>query len=412
MMKNKQLLYLFFCNFGIFFIGTGLLPILPLYVAKFGASDTEIGLYLGVTYFAIAGGTTLTGWLAERMPRRRLFIGAGALGIPAVALLGQATALWQVIVLTAIVWFLGGIGLTLTSIFTGLYSNKQVRGKSFGLMFLAFPASMLLSGLVVGWLIEWQGYAVMFVVISLAWAIYPLAAYLRPEDEALAQLSSSTKTTATSQVPLGKAFYGLLLVTFLLESAIYGSRLGMSLSMKTLEFSASAISSTSIVSGVVAILFGLVISSWSDRFGRKLFLAFGILGAAGGAMLLTVATQLWQFWLATALLYVGNTVNGSVIPAFGTDLLDANALSRGLSKLSAMTWIAGIVGFTVTGYVVDAWGSSALYTIAVAFALLAVTISGLLPTEPRKAKRVFESISTRFTTIARQRRWRQAVRRA
>jgi len=411
-MKNKQLLYLFFCNFGIFFIGTGLLPILPLYAAKFGASATETGLYLGVTYFAIAGGTTLTGWLAERMPRRRLFIGAGALGIPAVALLGQATALWQVIVLTAIVWFLGGIGLTLSSIFTGLYSDKKVRGKSFGLMYLAFPAAMLLSGLVVGWLIEWQGYAVMFAVISLAWAIYPFAAYLRPEDEAFAQPTSSIRATATSQIPLGKAFYGLLLVTFLLESAIYGSRLGMSLSMKTLEFSASAVSSTSIVSGGIAILFGLVISTWSDRFGRKLFLALGILGAAGGAMLLTVATQLWQFWLATALLYVGNTVNGSVIPAFGTDLLDANALSRGLSKLSAMTWIAGIVGFTVTGYVVDAWGASALYTIAVAFALLAVTISGLLPTEPRKAKRVFESISTRFTTIARQRRWRQAVRRA
>lgn len=410
-MKNKQLLYLFSVNFGIFFIGTGLLPILPLYAAEFGASVTGIGLYLGVTYFAIAGGTTLTGWLAERMPRRRLFIGAGVLGIPAVALLGQATALWQVIVLTAIVWFLGGIGLTLSSIFTGLYSDKKVRGKSFGLMFLAFPAAMLLSGLAVGWLIEWQGYAVMFAVISLAWALYPIAAYLRPEDEALAEPTSSSRATDTSQVPLGKAFYGLLLVTFLLESAIYGSRLGMSLSMKTLEFSASAISSTSIVSGAVAILFGLVISTWSDRFGRKLFLALGILGAAGGAMLLTVATQLWQFWLATALLYAGNTVNGSVIPAFGTDLLDAKALSRGLSKLSAMTWIAGIVGFTVTGYVVDAWGASALYTIAVGFALLAVTISGLLPTEHHKAKSVFESITTWFSAIARQRRWRQAVRR-
>ena len=63
-MKNKQLLYLFFCNFGIFFIGTGLLPILPLYAAKFGASVTGIGLYLRVTLFFFC-------WsLQAKMPRR------------------------------------------------------------------------------------------------------------------------------------------------------------------------------------------------------------------------------------------------------------------------------------------------------------------------------------------------------
>src|SRR5262245_48688528 len=39
-MKNKQLSILFLTNFAVFFIGTGLLPLLPLYAAKFGATPT------------------------------------------------------------------------------------------------------------------------------------------------------------------------------------------------------------------------------------------------------------------------------------------------------------------------------------------------------------------------------------
>ena len=35
----------------------------------------------------------------------QLFAGAGMLGVPALVLMGQATALWQVVVLTSFIWF-------------------------------------------------------------------------------------------------------------------------------------------------------------------------------------------------------------------------------------------------------------------------------------------------------------------
>ena len=41
--------------------------------------------------------------------------GAGLLGIPALVLMGHVTAMWQLIALTGIVWFTGGIGLSLVS---------------------------------------------------------------------------------------------------------------------------------------------------------------------------------------------------------------------------------------------------------------------------------------------------------
>ena len=40
----------------------GLLPLLPIYVAQFGALPTVAGLYLAVVYIANAIGSMLTGW--------------------------------------------------------------------------------------------------------------------------------------------------------------------------------------------------------------------------------------------------------------------------------------------------------------------------------------------------------------
>ncbi len=85
---NKQLAYLFLSNLSILFVGMGLSPLLPLYAARFGATPAVIGVYMGVTYVAIALGAVLASWLSGRLPRRAALVAAGALGVPAVALLG------------------------------------------------------------------------------------------------------------------------------------------------------------------------------------------------------------------------------------------------------------------------------------------------------------------------------------
>src|SRR6266498_2801629 len=146
-MKNKQLSILFITNFAVFFIGMGLLPLLPLYAAQFGATPTGSGLYLASTYTAIALGTVLTGWLSDKLSLRRLSVSAGLAGLPALVLLGQAAALWQVVVLTAVVWFCGGIG-----------------------------------GVTCGQVVGWQGYPFMFAALGLVWASWPVAAVLGMEE--------------------------------------------------------------------------------------------------------------------------------------------------------------------------------------------------------------------------------------
>lgn len=374
-MQNKRTYILFLTNFVIFFIGMGLFPILPLYAGEYGASQTAVGLYLAITYSAITAGSLLAGVLSTRMRLRPLFLLAGTAGVPALVLLGQATALWQVVVLTAIVWFSGGVGLALVSILTGLYAAGGKRGKSFGMMFLARPLAGVVGGIAAGQLQAWFGYGLMFSVMAFVWATWPLVVVLNLRAVPELPTTSPAQANAASAPP-GGAFYGLLLVTLLSTTAVYMARLGTSLNMYALEFTPSAVASTAVIGSLVTIPLTPLIGTLSDRFDRTRLLMTGYLLAAAGAAILGAATQLWHFWLETTLLYITTSTNGAVAAALVTDMLDGRRLRRGLSMLNAVNWLAGIIGLASSGIISDALG--AIATVVIATALSLTSAGGLL----------------------------------
>jgi MFS family permease len=369
---NKQLLFLFASNLVVLFVGMGLFPLLPLYATQFGATRTVIGIYYAVMYAASVLGTMATGWLARRVPPRGLFIAAGALGVVALALLGQATALWQVVLFTAAIWFGGAITIPLVGVFTALVADGDNRGKSFTMMYLAFPLGAVFGGTAVGQLVGWQGYPVMFAALAAVWAILPVIGLFGLRDERFSRPTSSESEKSVGSAPLGRTFY-LLLIAFLFSAtAVNVGRLGTSLSMQTFNFSASAVSSTATVSGLVAIPVTILIGALADRLGHKRLLIVGYLMAAGGALTLVTASQLWQFWLAATLMLVAFVTNMSVASAFATSILEPMALSRGLPMINAMDSVASIASFAGAGFVMDTFGATPLFFTAAGLAIVAV----------------------------------------
>jgi MFS family permease len=368
---NRQLFYLFLCNLAIVFIGMGLFPVLPLYIAQFGASPSVAGLYMASTYAAISGGTLASGWLAGRIGRKRTFIATGALSLPAVLLMGQATTIWQLVLLTAVVWFAGGIGLTLTSVFTGLAASSHNRGKSFSLLHLSTPLGALIGGMAVSQLLAWKGYPLLFLFLGVVWSIWPLVGLLVYDQPSSARAATAQKEMNKTTAPLKLSFYLLLMVTVLSAVAINISRLGTSLSMQALSFSAGAVASTAAVSGLAAIPVTYFIGILSDRLGRRRFLMISYLLAAGGALTLSIASQLWHFWLAAALILIARSVSNSVASAFATDILAPEDLARGLAWLNSAGWITGVAAFAGAGHIIQTMGAPMLYGLAIVLALVA-----------------------------------------
>lgn len=382
---NRQLFYLFLCSFAIFFIGFGLFPILPLYATEFGASPSFIGVYLAITYIAISLGSALSGQLSERFSRRRLFIVSGLMGIPALILLGQAQGLWQVVILTALVWFTGGVGLSISNVLTSLHTSSSTRGKAFGMLALASPLSALISGLLVGRLVEWGGYPLMFTGMALVWTLWPFLAITRVEDKPDCDSApGSSSQPSTDPFPPGLVFLLLLLTTLLASMTVNVGRMGLSMVMKEMQFSVNDISTANAIGGLVTIPLTLLTGVFSDRLGRKRFLALGYLIAMCSAVMLVFARNLWEFWVVSGLVLASRSMISSMAPAYATDLVRRRYLGKALPLVTATNWVSGVIGFVGAGYVLDRFGAANLYGAISLIAFIGVVIVLFLPASLRQ----------------------------
>jgi MFS family permease len=374
--NNKQLFFLFFGNFTIVLAGMGLFPILPLYATQFGATQTQVGLYLTLMYVAITLGSFVPGWLASQVPPHWLFVAAGVLGIPCMVLMGQVQSLWPLVGLTAVVWFCGGVGLALIAVFTGIMANKDRRGKSFSLLSLTSPLGSLVGGAMVAWLLTWRDYATLFWVYGAIWLALPLIGWLAlPRQHSATAGATSVQRSQPKAAPLGQTFYLLTLISLLAATAINVGRFGTTVSMQLLAFSPGAVASTATVSGLVAIPVIFYIGMLSDRLGRKWMLAVAYSLSAVGVLSLITAVHLWQFWLAASLILVSRSVGDAVSAALATDLLEPAALNRGLPLLNGLTRAGGIISFVGAGLVMDYLGIMQLYWLT---AILAIAATGQL----------------------------------
>ena len=384
-LQNRHVLYLFLCNFAIVFIGFGLFPVLPLYAAEYGAGPSFIGIFLAITYIAISIGSILTGQLSGRVSYKLLFAGSGLLGTVVLLLLARADALWQVVTLTALVWFVGGVGLSVASVLVTLHTTSSERGRAFGLLALSSPLGALIGGLLVGRLVVGSGYPLMFVVLAAVWTMFPLLALTRVRYEPSCEPSSVPGVHLDASVSRPGFPFVILLVTVLLASVTVSvGRMGISMTMKDQLFSAGEVSSANAFGGLFTIPVTLMIGALSDKLGRKRFLFMGYVFAMGGTMLLIAARSPWQFWLVSSLVLASRSVITAMAPAYATDLLSRRSLGRTLPVVGTMNWVSGAIGFAGSGYVIDAFGATSLYGGTSIAAVLAGILLAFLPVSLKK----------------------------
>lgn len=373
-MSKKQLFTLFLVSIVGFTVGNGLIPLLPVYATQLGAEPAVMGYYLSFSYLALATATVVGGWLSDKLQRRKsLLIVSGAVAIPVIWLMGRATNIWQLAVPTAIAWFLFGMGGAQIGILTGLFAEEAERGKVFGILALAGPLGSLIGGLTVGPMADRWGYPTMFAVLALFLTLWPLAGLL-VEDKVVVRLQRDEASTAEKRAGLGGSFYLLFLASLAAAVAGFVSMLGRSLAMNELGFVATAISNTKAVSGAVALPLPLLMGWLSDRVGRKRSLVLGYLAGTAGLLVLAAAASLWHFWAVASLMAIRANVDRSVGSALVTDLVPPESLGRGMSLLSATTWMGGIIGFGGTGQVVQHLGMAPTFIMAAFLPLIAIVL--------------------------------------
>lgn len=381
-MGKRQLAGLFICSVAIWIYGNGLLPLLPVYAKQLGAESAAIGYYMSFIYIAIAVSTVTAGWLSDKLQRRKiLLILAGVLLIPSSLLLGQVPSFSYLIVLTAVLWFLGGMGLTLVSILAGMFAKRSERGKVFGTLALTGALGSLIGGLTTGAIADRYGYPTMFTVLAIEMVLVPLAALLL-EDRPVTQAQPSQASAVRDRPEMGNRYFLLIIASTLVGIVNFSGLLGISLTMIGQSFDSTAIASTMVVGGAVALPVPPVVGWLSDRIGRKQLLAFSYLIGTLVLLILAWSISIWHFWLVSALRSALFYANNGLGPALVADLVPKESLGRGIALFNATAWIGGILGYGTTGYAIQNLGLVSTFVIGSLLPLMAIIL--LIPIRQSK----------------------------
>ncbi len=377
-MAKKQLAALFMCSLIVFTVGSGLVPLLPIYAGRLGADSILTGYYLSFAFLALAISSVFAGWLSNRFQRRKaILIASGLIMIPTAWLMGQVTSFLALSVLTALLWFLAGIVITTATILTGLFVEGSERGRVFGIIGLAAPLGGIVGGFASGAIVDHWGYPALFTVDALLYLLLPIFGLLLT-DKPASPKRAKTSATVSQNVMRSRAFLFLFFASILAHIANSQIVLGRSLIMDSHNFDATSISGSGAIGSIISLPFPVFIGWLSDRIGRKPLIMICYLASLIGLAVLASATDLWHFWIAMSLQSIigaGVAVGSALI----TDLVPRDSLATPLSWYGATQFIGYVIGFGGMGTVINWVGLSSSLMIGIILCLIALLLLVVVP---------------------------------
>jgi MFS family permease len=374
-MQRRQLFILFICILMPRVIGAAVLPLLPLYLAQLGADSGLTGVFIAVAFASLFVGTLSSGWLARRIPHPRAIIGAASLaGMLAMLMMGAADSLPLLGLMMVTGWLFGSMIMAMTNILAGMYADPARRGSVFGILGLSVATSQMIAGVISGPIIDHAGFPALFTVLAFAMLLVFVGVLFLKPPTPRADKTSTLEAIAVSSAPkrgLSSELYPIVIGSVIAFVVMFSNNLGRPIAMNGLNFAATAISATVAISGLFALPLPVVIGWLSDRFGRRRLLALSYLMIAAASLLLPFAGTLWQFTLITLLVTVGSgCVN--VGAALISDLSSRKTLSSNMAVYQATTPFGGIIGYGLTGYVIQGMGFNATFLLAALLPLISI----------------------------------------
>lgn len=348
-------------------------PYLPLYFRSLGLQLDAVGLLGALSAAGAMLGAPVWGLVADRFHGSRLVLPAAATAaaVSAVVLALAHDTLVVVPVVAVMALAMAGVSPILDARALDAVAEDRHR---YGRLRVWGSASFILSVLAVGWLVERNGIASLFIVLVgalLATAIVGLGLGSRSVVPPLPRLEGIRAVMRSPQLP---AFLAAALVAWSSSSAINGF-----LSIYLLEIGApEALVGVAWALGAVVELPLMVAFPWlAGRFGleRLLLLGAGLLGLRALALLvvqdpLLVTLTMLVHGAGFALLLVGGVTYVSRHAPQG-----AAATAQGL--LSGVVFgMAMIVGPGVGGILARGLGLSGLFIVAAVGSVAALVALG------------------------------------
>jgi multidrug resistance protein len=375
-------LFVVFTTILIDFIGFSvLIPVLPLYAERLGASPLEVALIL--TVYALAQLLFLPAWgcVSDRIGRRPVILISLLGTVLSFVVLSFAETIGMIYLARILAGFFAASIGTAQAVVTDLTPPSE-RARGMGIIGAAFGAGMVVGPMIGGVTAE-VGEKYPFYAVALLASVNFAVAWIRLPESRPAHLGSPGFRRSLVPAPLRLVAavhdrrIGLYLYLFFHLFTAFAVLEALVTLYVGLQFGVGALGVSAIFAWIGLVLFitqGLLLRRLVLRFGETQLIVSGLIAMAVGLAGVALAPSYAWFFAIGPVIAFGNGITFPTFTALYSKACEAEQAGELLGQSQSMATTGRILGPVVGGIVMQSWALGAPFLVAAAMTLIALLI--------------------------------------
>ena len=361
-----------------------MIPLLPFYAERLGASPSQVGLLMGIYAACQLFSGPLLGRLSDRMGRKPLLLVSQAGTCIGFLVTAFASSLWVVFLARAIDGATAG-NLSLAQAYITDITKPEERTKSFGVIGIAFALGFLVGPAISGFLAQYDYRYPIFGAAALSatsivttWILLPSVKPGTGGGGRLSLFDWGSYTAYFRKPLLSSRLWQFFL--FSLGFALFTSGMPLfverRLTWDGMPFGPKQVGYTWALAGFCGIFWqGPALGRLAKRFGESLLNRAGFVGYVAGYAILALTQSIASLGAATAVMSMGSLVRPALTSLI-TQAAGREEQGVVLGLTQSLTSVSMIIGPLVSGYLIQqglltTWGLTAAAIAALGLLLAA-----------------------------------------
>ena len=364
--------------------------VLPAFLASIGAGPAQLGIIEGIAESVASFAKLLSGYLADRIPRRKPIVVSGYVVANAVKPLLALTTSWrQILAIRFADRFAKGIRGTARDVMVAETTGKFQVGSAYGLIQAMDSAGAIAGPLLALLLLPYYGLRGVFWAAGIPGALCIVVAVLgirgpktvRQSVKASAPVASihggdvvakQTNSKARHSGLPGSFYFVLAAVT--LFSLGNSSDMFLVLRAQSIGIPVTHAPLLGLVLNITYTLFSWPAGSWSDKFSRRAIAAAGYMVFAAVYLVFAIAPSTLAIWLAMATYGLFYALTNPVLKALVVETVAPEVRGRALGVYFFVTSVAVLLASVITGEVWKYHGARVPFYLSAAIAAVSAVL--------------------------------------